>query len=572
MSNYTFNNVPSLKYKRTKINMPHGHSTSFNAGDLVPVDLIEVLPGDTWKQNMTYVCRTSTPFVRPIMGNLFADTYSFFVPLRLLYDDLEKVFGDPTPSAWLSNTLKKCPTFSAAQTVTKGTVADHLGLPVGSSLAQLKGKTVLPFRAFAKIYNDWFRNENITDETYMQTGAFSSAYETLNNNIWGANNYCGKLPKVAKTKDYFTSCLLKPQKGNPVLAPASLSGSMAVVPSASVENLPSYGGTMPSLKWRTTDGSIPGSGASNGDMTGVYIYHNEGAGFNYDDTVDGNEWVEGSGADATIYPSNLVVNSIGGSLGLNVNDLRFAVQAQKMLELDARTGGRYCEYLLGHYGVNNGDARMQRSEFLGGNRQPIQIQQVTSTNAGTDADNPGVGQVGAFSITGATHQDRFVKSFTEHGYIITVMCIRQIHMYSQGIDKLWFRDERAKFYDPLFAHLGEQPVYNAQLCANTADADDKVFGYNEAWADMRYLPNKLTGEMRPSTGNLGALWTIGDSYANKPTLSDTFILETEDYLDNVLSAPSTTCDQFIVDIQYNTSAIRVMPLYSVPGLLDHTLI
>lgn len=250
----------------------------------------------------------------------------------------------------------------------------------------------------------------------------------------------------------------------------------------------------------------------------------------------------------------------------NVNDLRFAFQLQKMLEKDARGGTRYREYLQSHFGVTSSDSRMQVPECLGGARLPVSIEQVEQTAPGEGSDT--VGQVGAYSLSNG--RTGFTKGFVEHGFVIGVLCVRQHHTYQQGLEKFWTRTSRTDFYDPVFANIGEQPIYQSELYFDKEQDNTKnVFGYQEAWADYRYKPSRISGELRSTATNPMDIWHLGDHYANAPILGDQFVSETTNYLDRVLAVPSSTSNQFIIDIYTENEMIRPMPVYSVPGLIDH---
>lgn len=560
---HNFNNAPNLKYKRSRIHMPQTVKTSMTVGKLYPLNIVEVLPGDTFKGDLTCVARSATSFLKVPMDNLYMDTYAFFVPARILYKDFEKVFGDPSPSAWTKSidSLAKCPTTTSVSSVVSGSVADYLGLPLGNIP---KGVSILPFRAFAKIYNEWFRNENIVDEVYVQSGNITSS-EAINGRAWAANNYTGMLPSVGKSKDFFTSCLPSPQKGLASTIPLS----NLYAPVGPINGTVQPIDTEATLKFRTYAGDLQFNDKYN--LTLVPDASSVGE-YDYFKVDASNPTTPGVADVSVMQPANLVAAL--NTVGINVSDFRFAIQVQKMLEKDARYGTRYREYLLGHYGVSNNDGRLQVPEFLAGSRMPINIQQVQQTNT-QEYDAQGTVQsplasLGAYSLSGSTKETKFTKSFTEFGYIITVGCIRQVHTYSQGIDKLWFRQEKLDYYDPTFANISEQPIYTTQIYANGfTDLKQQVFGYNEAWAEYRYLPNKITGALRPAANNGLDVWHFGDDFAAAPTLSPDFILEKSTFVDRALAADSTVVDNFLVDLFFDYSAVRVMPLYSIPGFVDH---
>lgn len=547
MANRDFGLMPTVRFNRSKFPMPHGVKTSMSVGTLYPIHCQEVLPGDTFKSEVDVVARVTSAFLKPVADNIFMDVFHFFVPGRLVYDDFTNVFGSPTPSSYTTNELASIPVTTTSTTISPKTVWDYLGVPPGLTPP---GLSILPVRAFALIYNQWFRNENVVDEVYVQHGALQSS-ELPNNSPWSATNYSGQLPKVGKKKDYFTSCLRSPQRGESVKLPL---GTMAWVKTSSSSLSPTTGQPM---RFVNGDGTILPTGTypsylySSGTAESLFV---DDAGYSP------------SGTTKSIIPNNLYAD-LSSATAANVNDIRFAFQLQKMLERDALYGSRYNEYLLGHYGVSSADSRLQFTEYLGGGRFPIQIQQVAQTSEAS-SDSP-LANVAGYSLTNG--KSRFVKGFTEHGFVITCACLRQLHTYQQGVPKMFMRKSRNDFYDPLFASLGEQPVYRSELFVNSSDANlrSDVFGYNEAWADYRYIASRISGEARSSATNTLDIWHFADKYASAPTLSASFVEETPSYVDRTLAVPSSSQDQFLTDFWFNTEAIRVMPVYSVPGLIDH---
>lgn len=540
-----FANVPQVRMNRSKFDLSKGIKTSMSVGRLYPIDIQEVLPGDTFKTTLGCVARITTAFIKPIIDNAYMDIFHFFVPYRLCYNDTERVFGNPKPSSYFDNDLAEFPSFPTRQSVATGTIADYLGLSLDGAPS---GTSVLPFRAFALIYNNWFRNENTCDEVYVQDGEFSVT-ENLNAKEWSPNNYTGLPPFVSKKNDYFTSALPSPQKGSPVNLPI---GDRAPV---------FYKGYSDGLRMNYTD---PNTGELSSGKLKVSFTRD-----NYADVL--------LTANSSLYSLNPIgltptngqfYADLSDATAKNINDIRFAFQLQKMLERDALYGSRYNEYLLGHFGVVSPDSRMQIPEFLGGGRIPISVQQVAQTTSQLEDDMP-LASLGAFSLSNG--KSRFTKSFVEHGYIITCACIRTMHTYQQGQNKMWSRTSRNDFYDPLFATLGEQPIYTSELYTKGQELKGDVFGYNEAWADYRYAPSRISGQLRTANTKDVVLdmWHFGDYYANKPVLTDTFTNETSTFFDRTISAPSTSIDNFICDFWFNTKAVRVMPLYSVPGLVDH---
>ncbi|WGL31475.1 major capsid protein [Dipodfec virus UOA04_Rod_1094] len=588
---FVFGATPTVSLRRSKFNLSHGLKTSMSIGTLYPLDVTEVLPGDTFRMNEKHVVRLSSAYLRPVMDNCFLDIYYFYVPSRILYDEWENVFGDPNPSAYITTERSEVPHVGLngndRLVVAPHSVADYLGLPVGEheydpANANDTGISSLPFRGFAMIWNEWFRNENTDNPVNIQFGNMSQslAFERLNDDPWSPSNYTGMLPKVGKKKDYFTSCLPKPQKGESVNLSLGTSADLNGLQTAPdgtkflpVNNLP-YGTVTtnnivrPKAYTILTAGSV--SDASLGPL-GITNINSGGHGISS---------FAGSNPSGSPYPvylglgtdmSNVNVD-LSNATAANVNDLRMAFALQKMLEADARYGTRYREYILGHFGVSNADARMQIPEFLGGKRTPLNVQQVPQTNSqsGQDITSP-LGALGAFSHS--VGSSRFSKSFTEHGYVFCVGCIRQLHTYQQGVDRFWLRTVREDFYDPKFANIGEQPVYSAELdlghVVNQGKLTDMIFGYNEAWADYRYKPSKITGEMRTGVENTLDIYHFGDYYQNVPTLTSDFIQETPQFFDRTVAVPSSSQDNFVLDFWFDFTAYRVMPVYSVPGLIDH---
>lgn len=552
-----FSRIPQVRYNRSKFDLSHGVKTTMSVGRLYPIKCLEVLPGDSFKSVMTAVARCTSSFLKPIIDNLFIDVHHFFVPLRLLYDKSERVFGNPNPSAYEDNALEEYPSLPVS-VVSSGTVGDYMGLPVslgtdGKTYIK-KGCSILPFRAFAKIYNDWFRNENTVDEMYIQTGEYANS-EALNNNAWSPNNYTGQLPFVSKKKDYFTACLPNVQKGQSIPIPLGTSAPVTADMSFNSGYFNVRGadtGTTGIFTGQIGTPGVPGEGVNAG------LYINQGQQTSMD------------GAEPLIYNGGLIVD-LSNAIPADIASLRTAFQLQKMLEKDARYGSRYNEFLLGHFGVTSPDARLQFSEYLGGGRIPIGIQQVSQTSAPSE-DSP----LGAFGANSqSVGRSRYSKGFTEHGYVMTVACIKQLHTYQQGIPRLFFRHKREDFYDPLLANVSEQPVYKSQLYGYATGADDSSdltdvpFGYNEAWADYRYEPSVITGQLRSGILNSLDIWHLADYYDSAPTLGQDFTDENSANIDRVLTVVTSAQDNFLVDIWFNVSAIRVMPVYSVPGLVDH---
>lgn len=554
MSKHSFVGVPNVKFNRAQFNLSHSVETSCKIGKLYPLPPREVLPGDTWVDDTVSLTRLASTLYRPIIGDIFLDVYHFFVPLRILQTDAEEIFGATSINAWESDELTEAAHNPNTTTCTAGTVADYLGVCPGTVPA---GLSVMPFRAFARVWNEWFRSECDPILVNVQDGDFNAS-ESLNNNAWSSTNYTGQLPPVTRYKDYFSSALLKPQKGPEFHIAEGQDGGMPVRYAEPEDGraFQHYGpGQFGRAPYFTDangdpiysgDGGSLGVGGSDGTVPSKLVY------------IGGSEWASG---DPGIYMQGAFVQAP------SVNEFRTLMQLQKMVERDALYGTRYKEYLLGHYGVSGGDSRMQIPEFLSGSHTRLNIQQVQSTAQTVNSGEvTPLAQLGAYSQTISQKKAHFAKSFTEHGYIISCFCIRFKHTYSQGFDRLWMRNKRNDFYDPLFATLGAQAVYKNEVAPYGLRLKEDILGYQEAWAEYRSLPNRVTGGMRPSSGSLGEVWSLADKFASQPGLLD-LIYEDDTAFKRCISVPDG--EQFIVDFFFNTSCTRVLPSYSVPGLVDH---
>lgn len=567
MSRFSFSTAPRLSRNRSKFDLSHGVYTSMNVGKLVPLDVIEVLPGDTFDLTAVTVTNVSTAFQRPVKDNLVLDIFYFFDPSRIEFGDWAEIFGENNDSAWARKTEKFVPQTQGK--VFSYTVADYMGLPVGVTFPQ-SSISVIPFRGFANIYNEWFRNENVVDPMHIRRGPVFNS-EFLNNLPWGPSNYTGQLPNVSKVKDYFTACLPAPQKGDSVSF-SSLEGILPVknfdpAVGLGISTIPNEYHLNPKLYSQNSDG----------DLEGLPSSFNLGTVSSGSSTIP-NTLRYGLNSQSQFNPSGNLYMALGVDVSaagsINVNDLRIAVQTQKLLERAARGGTRYREYLLSAYGVQNGDMRMQVPEYLAGGRIPIKIQTVVQSNAqetseGSSVQSP-LGRLAGFSETAGSA--RAIKSFGEHGFLFILGVLRQAkHSYQQGTSKMWLRRSQLDFYDPLFQSIGEQPVYVSELYteADGSNLKTDVFGYNEAWAEYRFLPNKVTGQMRSGVQDSFDIWHFGDYYDNAPSLTQNFIEENSKNVDRTLAAPSTAVQSFLVDLYLHINAYRELPVRSYPGYVDH---
>lgn len=541
---------------RSRFRMPFSVKTTFNSGDLVPFMFQEIYPGDTFKLKTQFVCRGLTPVV-PVMDNSFLDIFYFFVPRRLCADSKpgerlwEQVFGENIKGYWASSdepTLRGCE-FLGCQ---PGSVANYLGLPLHKS----NGTDVIDicpdvFQAYNLIRNEWFRDENTQAPIDIYSYGFTNSEKLLVISDQASNINYGKKDsclKVNKFHDYFTSALPAPQKGPSVLLPLA-----DQAPVITTESHRTVDNPKPLFFANVDDNEIAASGIPNGGGLNV---------------AGGLNAVPASAGQPTkqIYPTNLVAD-LTNATSSTINNLRQAFAIQRMFERDARGGSRYIELIKSHFGVGIRNDVVQRPEYLGGFRTPINVTQVLQTGASTGEQV--LGDTGAFSNTSGVNKS-FTKSFRESGFIIGLLCVRTSQSYSQGINKSFFRKKRFDFYWPAFAHLGEQPIYNKELYASFGKKDDEVFGYQEAWADLKYKPSVVTGLFAPGADDVTmAPWTYVNRFSELPVLNSDFMKQDLSNIQNTLSVTENTGLQFFIDMYLDMVATRCMPLYSYPGLIDH---
>lgn len=535
-----FTQVPHAEIRRSSFKRPFSLLTTLNEGDLVPIYVDEVLPADTFKIDMNSLVRMSTPLY-PVMDNCDIDYYMFFVPARLLWEHFENLMGQNDSSFWSENVEYTTPVTTApAEGWANGTIADYFGIPTG--VKNLKVNS-LPLRAYAKIWNEWFRDENLQQPVTMNKTDATTAGSNTGNKLTDAE--AGGLPlKVAKHKDYFTSCLPSPQKGEAVKLPLNGNAYLKYTSGSESEQYYAYNGT-------PTIGSL-------------YLNQNP--------NKNGSVRVSTANEEKKFEPTNGVGENrnnvylaadLGNVTATTINELRNAIAVQHILERDARTGTRYKEYLKGAWGVTSPDARLDRSEYIGGCRVPININQVVQTSS-TNETSP-QGNTGAYSMT-TNSQHMCTYSATEHGFVIGLACVRVQHSYQYGLRRMWTRSTRFSYYDPMLANLGEQAVLNQEIFAQGNEKDEEVFGYQEAWADYKYRTNEVTCEMRSNFAQTLDAWHYADKYTSLPTLSDTWIKEGKENIDRTIAVQSTNSHQFICNFYFEQVWTRAMPVYNIPGL------
>lgn len=563
-----FSLLPEAHIQRSVFDRSSSHKFTFNVGELIPFYVDEVLPGSTHQIRTSKMVRLQTP-ATPFMDDLYLDTYYFFVPNRLIWDKWKEFQGENNTSKWIPNADYQVPDIRLPNVQDQvalfpiGSIADYMGLPSGNKTGSLElsdagGVTVnfvpiyynnsssttfnaLPFRAYALICNDWFRDQNLSDPLWVPTGSgtetaiydYSGApvadMSFKNEQVLKRQALGGRPYQVCKYHDYFTSALPTPLKGEDV--------KVAVTTMSRTSTL--------SVKDNTTG-------------TDYYIYR---------DT---------SGALVTTSTNNSHTNMVSindvltsQNAGISINDLRLAFATQAQYERDARGGTRYTEVLRSNFGVISPDASLQRSQYLGGNHFRINVNQVVQQSSG-GASGSFLGDVAAFSATADSNGD-FIQSFTEHGFIIGVCCARYNHSYQQGCERFWLRRKRFDYYMPAFANIGEQAIKYAEIYLDTSNTThinpESVFGYQEAWAEYRMKPNRVSGEMRSQCVNTLDYWHLADKYDAPPYLSDGWIREDPNNVDRVLTVKHTVSNQIFADFYIDNKTTQPIPMYSIPATL-----
>jgi len=533
---HDFSRAPQANIPRSVLPRNHAYKTTFDAGYLIPFYIDEALPGDTFNVSATIFARMTTP-IYPIMDNLFMDVHYFFVPLRLVWENFQKFMGetvdpyDPDTSVEYLTPQIVAPAMGG---FTASSLSDYFGLPT-----EVNSLSVNSFhhRAYNLIWNEWYRDENMQDSVVVDT---DDGPDDINDYV---------LLKRGKRHDYFTSCLPWPQKGPGVELP--LGTEAPVIGFGKQTNV--FGGAA---------GPLYESDGTTSNFAGAAAINPGGANTNF--------YVEENPDDAG-YP--YLRADLSQAAAATINSLRLAFQIQRLYERDARGGTRYVELIRSHFGVISPDARLQRPEYLGGNSARVTLTTVAQTSpkpaSGTTTPLGSVSAVGTITARNVG----FTKSFVEHGVILGILSVRADLTYQQGLNRMFSRRTRFDYYWPALAHLGEQEVLNKEIYCQGPGVtnpegiiDDQVFGYQERWAEYRYLPSKITGEFRSNFATPLDAWHLSQYFTSLPTLSPTFIEETPP-MSRVLAVSGAP--DFLMDSFIECRCARPMPVYSVPGLIDH---
>lgn len=560
-----FSDLPKVDIQRSIFHMPFSHKTAFDVGEVVPLACIEVLPGDTFRVKSSVVARLQT-LLTPIMDNVNLELSAWYVSMDMIWDHTKQFFGENTAGPWTMDQVKyRIPYLKYPEGPDEdnpgwiqGTLADYMGVPLKVNLNSVPGvsdanfPSVLPFRGYAKIINEFWRDQNLQQPVVIHTD------DVIRTGVNGDENNpddyitsleLGGRPFVAsRYHDMFSSCLPAPQKSEAVSIFGNFANQQTLAPVSTLDQ----------------------SQSSFGKNTGIRMSGGSVLRFIGFDTSSTAQSVNATATQSAslVRPTNLWANL--NIPEATITQLRLAFQLQRYFEKSARGGTRYREYIQEFFGVSNGDLQMYVPEYLGGKRIPLSIHQVANT-AQTATEN--LGDLGAMSNTSDV-DDLFFHSFTKHGYLYILGVVRFPNTYSQGLERMWSRRDVLEFFNPTFAHLSEQPIFKRQIFLEGTDQDaanhaDEVWGYNEAWCEYRQIPSRVSSSMRPESSQSLASWHLADDYSSTPYLSNAWLQTNKKTVDRVLAYTSEVTKQVFCDFYMDIEATRPMPVHSIPGLADH---
>nr|WNN13196.1 MAG: major capsid protein [Microviridae sp.] len=536
-----FNQVPETHVSRTRFRRDQNILTTFDAGRLIPFYVDEVLPGDTFSVDTAAIIRMTTPKY-PVFDDAYIDFYYFFCPNRILWDNFKRFMGEADDTPWMPTRTYQVPKImfeghSVLNAPFEGSIMDYMGVPTGvvKELNQTFEVNALPVRAYVKIWNEFFRDQNVENPAVMKTDDGNIYYSdkkdgTVEHDLMNAINGGRCLP-VNRFHDYFSSCLPYPQRGPEVNVP--MSGNAVVGAYTGID-----------VKTKATNQMI---------LNPAEVIFNDNLG----------NWGTAVQESGTLGKTGYLGADLSSVNAATINQLRQAFAVQHYYEALARGGSRYREQVRSLFGVSISDKTVQIPEYLGGGRYHVNINQIVQTSGQQTENDTPIGETGAMSVT-PINESSFTKSFEEHGFIIGVLCVRHNHSYQQGLERFWSRSDRLDYYFPQFANLGEQPVKKKEIYLTGNPSDDETFGYQEAWADYRMKPDRVSGKMRSNAEGTLDFWHYADNYSKVPTLSQEWMAEGKEEIARTLIVQDEP--QFFGAIRVMNKTTRCMPLYSVPGL------
>lgn len=549
-----FLQIPEVHTSRTRFNRDQTILTTFDSGKLVPFFVDEVLPGDTFQVDTSAIIRMTTPKY-PVMDDAYIDFYYFYCPNRILWDNFKYFMGEVEDKPWMPKTNYSVPQIKIK---TKGqpdekSVLDYMGVPTKINMNTELSINALPIRAYVKIWNEFFRDQNVDNAATIKTDDSTQTYamETQNETFEADLQHAiegGNLLPVNRFHDYFSSCLPYPQRGPSVTVP--LTGNAPI-------RLGETNGTY--IDPNTAVSMVIGTNQTS-NKPGSLVYQKE---YNKPGEKAQMEFSGTIGATGTVGDGGWMYADLGGVTATTINELRNAIAVQQYYEALARGGSRYREQVQALWNVTISDKTVQVPEYLGGGRYHVNMNQIVQTSGQQNQNDTPIGETGAMSVT-PINESSFTKSFEEHGFVIGVMCVRHNRTYQQGLERFWSRKDRLDYYVPQFANLGEQPVKKKEIMLTGGTTDEETFGYQEAWADYRMKPNRVSGLMRSNATGTLDFWHYADNYKKVPTLSQEWMQEGKNEIARTLIVQDEP--QFFGAIRVANKTTRCMPLYSVPGL------